>query len=344
MLKLSSYKGSLSKFRRLIEMKFVVIGCGSMGKRRIRLLKKISSDFQIVAVDSNKERQNKVKDEFSIQTFDSLEKVFEEFAPDCAVISTSPLSHAALIEECLINGCHVFTELNLIADKYKNNIELAKKKNKVLFMSSTFLYRDEICYIQNRLQDSCSSVNYTYHVGQYLPDWHPWENYKDFFVGDKRTNGCRELFAIELPWLVKTFGEIDSFNVMHSKKSSLQIDYDDNFVLMLTHKNGNNGLIACDVISRKPARNLEVFGENIYLKWDGSPDGLYSYDFINKKDCMISLYDEVDREHNYASFVIENAYQTELECFIAECNGLNKAKYTFEDDLKILSLIDEIGA
>lgn len=52
-------------------MKFVVVGCGSMGKRRIRLLKKISSDFQIVAVDSNKERQNKVRDEFSIQTFDS---------------------------------------------------------------------------------------------------------------------------------------------------------------------------------------------------------------------------------------------------------------------------------
>ena len=108
-------------------MKFVVVGCGSMGKRRIRLLKKISSDFQIVAVDSNKERQNKVRDEFSIQTFDSLKKVSEEFTPDCAVISTSPLSHAALIEECLRNGCHVFSELNLIADKYKNNIELAKK-------------------------------------------------------------------------------------------------------------------------------------------------------------------------------------------------------------------------
>ena len=325
-------------------MKFVVVGCGSMGRRRIRLLKNISSAFQIVAVDSNKERQNKVRNEFAIETFDSLEFVFDCFTPDCAVISTSPLSHSSLIESCLNHNCHVFTELNLVSDNYKNNIALAKLKDRVLFLSSTFLYRDEICYIQNKIQCSNSPVNYTYHVGQYLPDWHPWENYRDFFVGDKRTNGCREIFAIELPWILKTFGEIESFNVMHSKMTSLHIDYDDNFVLMVTHKNGAKGLIACDVISRKPVRNLEVFGENIYLKWDGSPDGLYCYDFPNKKDCKIALYDKVDRKDNYASFVIENAYQTELECFIAECQGTKKAKYTFEDDLNTLSLIDKIGA
>lgn len=325
-------------------MKFVVVGCGSMGRRRIRLLKKISSAFQIVAVDCNKERQGEVRSEFSIEIFDSLDAVFDCFTPDCAVISTSPLSHASLIESCLKHNCHVFSELNLVPDNYKNNMALAEKKNRVLFLSSTFLYRDEICYIQNRIQDNSNPVNYTYHVGQYLPDWHPWENYQDFFVGNKRTNGCREILAIEIPWLVKTFGTIESFNVMHSKMSSLQIDYDDNYLLMVTHKNGNKGIIACDVISRKPARNLEIFGENIYLKWDGSPDGLYSYDFLNKKDCKITLYDKVDRKDNYASFVVENAYQSELEYFIAECNGSKKAKYTFEDDLKTLSIIDRIGA
>ena len=325
-------------------MKFTVVGCGSMGRRRIRLLKKISSTFQIVAVDSNRDRQNKVRKEFEIETFSSLDEAFDSFSPDCAVISTSPLSHHMLIESCLKHNCHVFTELNLVPDNYKNIIELAKHKNKVLFLSSTFLYRDEICYIQNRIRDNYSPVNYTYHVGQYLPDWHPWENYKDFFVGHKRTNGCREIFAIELPWIIKTFGEIESFKVTSSKMSSLEIDYDDNFLLMITHKNGSKGLIACDVVSRKPVRNLEVFGENLFLKWDGSPDGLFSYDFLDKKDCKIALYDNVDRKDNYAAFVIENAYQNELETFIAECSGLKKAKYTFDDDLNTLSIIDRIGA
>lgn len=325
-------------------MKFVVVGCGSMGQRRLRLLKKISPDFLIVAVDSNKERQSNVRDEFSIDTFDSLESVFDVFDPDCAVISTSPLTHANLIESCLNHDCHVFSELNLVPYKYDSNIKLAKEKNKVLFMSSTFLYRDEICFIQSKVQELTTKVNYSYHVGQYLPDWHPWENYRDFFVGNKKTNGCREILAIELPWLISTFGEIDSFNVMSSKMSSLHIDYDDNFFLMIKHKNGAKGILACDVVSRKPSRNLEIFGENIYLKWDGSPEGLFLYDYVNKKDCRVELYNSVERKNNYASFVVENAYQKELECFIAECNGYKSSKYSFEDDLNTLSIIDKIGA
>lgn len=325
-------------------MKFVVVGCGSMGQRRIRLLKKISPDFLLVAVDSNKERQNKVRDEFSIETFDSLDSVFEVFEPDCAVISTSPLTHANLIETCLNHNCHVFSELNLVPYKYDSNIKLAKEKNKVLFMSSTFLYRDEIAFIQSKVQELTTKVNYSYHVGQYLPDWHPWENYRDFFVGNKKTNGCREILAIELPWLISTFGEIDSFNVMSSRMSSLHIDYDDNFFLMIKHKNGAKGILACDVVSRKPSRNLEIFGENIYLKWDGSPEGLFLYDYVNKKDCRVELYNCVERKNNYASFVVENAYQKELECFISECNGYKSSKYSFEDDLNTLSIIDKIGA
>ena len=51
------------------------------------------------------------------------------------------------------------------------------------------------------LQEFSRPVNYIYHIGQYLPDWHPWENYKNFFVGDKRTGGVREIFGIDLPWL-----------------------------------------------------------------------------------------------------------------------------------------------
>lgn len=325
-------------------MKFVVVGCGSMGRRRIRLLKKISSSFEIIAVDCDKERQKAVRQDFDIETYDDLDYVFNYFSPDCAVISSSPLTHARIIESCLKHDCHVFSELNLLSDNYLNNIELAKVNNKVLFLSSTFLYRDEISYIQKRVQSHNAKINYSYHVGQYLPDWHPWESYKNYFVVNKKTNGCRELLAIELPWILRTFGDIKSFEVISSKMSSLQIDYDDNFLLMISHKNGNKGVIACDVISRKPCRNLEVFGENLYLKWNGSPDGLYSFDFLEKRDCKIDLYDKVERNENYASFVIENAYQTELEYFIAECNGAKKAKYTFVDDLNILSLIDKIGA
>ncbi len=326
-------------------MRFVVVGLGSMGRRRIRLLKQISDKFEIVGVDSKIERCQQAENELAITTKSSLKEALEEKKTDGVIISTSPLSHASIINEALNASCNVFTELNLVADMYDENISLAKEKGKVLFLSSTFLYRDEIRYIRSKVEKNKGPLNYNYHAGQYLPDWHPWESIHNYFVGDKRTNGCRELFAIELPWIIKVFGEIESFEVLSSKNTELGIQYKDNYLLLVKHKNGNKGVFAVDVVSRKPVRNLEIYGENLYMTWDGSPAGLHLYDYEKKVNNNIDLYDNtVDKQDGYAAFIIENAYKKELETFIDQINGTGTAEHTFEEDRQVLSLIDEIEA
>lgn len=323
-------------------MKVIVVGLGSMGKRRIRLLKKISTDIRIVGVDTNSQRTDFAKEEYGIEVFTDLAEALTNSGAECAVISTAPVSHAKIINQCLKAGVHVFTELNLVSDMYDENMQLAEEKGLTLFLSSTFLYRDEIEYIIDSVEKTPSNVNYSYHIGQYLPDWHPWENIKDFFVNDKRTNGCREIFAIEMPWLTKAFGEVTSLRVIKSKNTSLPVDYMDNYLLLLEHKSGHKGMLAVDVMSRKAVRNLEVFGEDIYLSWDGSPTGLYKYDYDSKNNVNVQLYDEVDTIEGYSAFVIENAYQRELEAFLAIVKGEGSARYSFSEDKDILQLIDHI--
>ena len=232
-----------------------------------------------------------------------------------AIICTSPLSHSKLIKLCLKNNLHVFTELNLVTDGYDENIQLAEEKNKVLFLSSTFLHRAEINQIKKLVKMQDERLNYNYHIGQYLPDWHPWENYKDFFVGDKRTNGCREIFAIELPWLIEVFGNVKDIIVRKSRISSLNIDYDDNYMVILEHESGHKGMLAVDIVSRKAVRNLEVFGENLYLSWDGSAEGLKMMDIEKRIEENILLYEKVDQLNQYSKFVVENAYYDEIVSF-----------------------------
>ena len=323
-------------------MKIVVIGLGSMGKRRIRLLKKIDSSIQIIGVDKSVDRCNAAQKEFDVNTRQDLAKTLDECKPDAVVVSTSPASHADIIRICLKSKCHVFTELNLIDDSYDENILLAEKNNLVLFLSSTFLYREEIEYIRNEVRDVKGSVNYTYHVGQYLPDWHPWEKIENYFVSDVKTNGCRELMAIELPWITKTFGNVKSFKVVSNKKTALNINYNDNYIILLEHENGNFGSLAVDVMSRKPVRNLEIFGENLYLSWNGTPDSLKRYNYSDKKEENITLYTEINKNSDYASFIIENAYECELRAFLNQIYGKGESRYTFSDDLKIISLINKI--
>ena len=75
-------------------MRIVVIGLGSMGKRRIRLLKRFDSSLEILGVDSSSDRCSEVEEQFRINTRDSVDAVLKDFDIDCAFISCSPLAHA----------------------------------------------------------------------------------------------------------------------------------------------------------------------------------------------------------------------------------------------------------
>ena len=332
-------------------MKIAVIGLGSMGKRRIRLLKQYMSregenisDWDIVGVDSREDRREETEKIYGIKTLALLDDALK--CCDSVVISTSPLSHNLIIHTCLQAGKNVFTELNLVSDGYEENIELAKNKGVVLFLSSTFLYRKDVEYIIEKSGAQKNPINYTYHIGQYLPDWHPWEKVNEYFIGDKRTNGCREILSIELPWLQVAFGGIKTIKVFHSKNTMLHINYDNNYLILLEHeKNGriNKGALAVDVMSRKAVRNLEVFNEDVYLSWNGTPDSLNDYDLKNKEDLFIKLYDDVDHTDGYASFIIENGYYNEIKNYIEQIEGKkSRIMYSFAEDKETLSWIDRI--
>ena len=325
-------------------MNIVVVGLGSMGKRRIRLLRKNYSNYKLIGVDEQTDRRASVEKEYGIETSSELEEVLKAGDIDCAFICTPPLSHSKITNTCLNNNLHVFSELNLVPDGYDENILLAKTREKVLFLSSTFLYRQEIQKIQKYVSSQPKNLNYTYHVGQYLPDWHPWENYADFFVANKLTNGCRELFAIELPWIIQTFGDIKTFTVRKSKISSLNIDYNDNYMVLLEHKSGHKGLLAVDIISRKAVRNLEVFGEDLYLSWDGSFDGLKVFNTTNNKEEAIITYEKAEQLQQYQRSIVEDAYLNEIEHFFDAIIGKRKPLYDFEKDKETLALIEEIEA
>ncbi|SCW82006.1 Predicted dehydrogenase [Lachnospiraceae bacterium C10] len=322
-------------------MTIAIIGLGSMGKRRIRLISEMYPQYKLLGIDAREDRRREVEAMFSIFCASSLDEI--EVSVDCVFVCTSPLSHHVIISDALKRGCHVFTELNLIADGYDENIKLAKKNQLKLFLSSTFLYREEIRYIKENI-DGDKRWNYIYHVGQYLPDWHPWENYKDFFLGDKRTNGCRELLAIELPWIVDTFGEVESTNNIHDQMTELKIDYADNFMIQLNHKSGSKGILVVDVVSPVAVRKLEIYSEKSYLSWNGTPETLMEYDC--NEDCLkpISLQENVEHREGYRKFITENAYKNEIKAFFDYVLNDIKPSYTFEEDRKIIQLIDMIGA
>lgn len=319
-------------------MKIAVIGLGSMGKRRIRLLKEVMPECTIVGIDSNQERMQEVEKEYQIEGYPSLDEV--TVGLDCVFVCTSPVHHGVIIEDALTRGYHVFTEINLISDRYESNMQLAKEKGKVLFLSSTPLYKAEMRYLKRTLDDAKKASVYTYHVGQYLPDWHPWDNLKEFFVSNPKTNGCRELLAIELPWMIHTFGKIVNVNVIKRKLTKLELDFPDTYLIQTIHEGGNIGNILIDVVSREAVRKLEIVNEDFYIKWDGTPETLVEKDMESGELKPVSAGEYIHRE-GYGKFVNEYAYMKEIEEFFAVING-KEPIYDFAKDLETIEIIDKI--
>lgn len=323
-------------------MNVLVVGLGSMGKRRIRLMLQVEESLNIIGVDSNEERCTEIEHNYGIKCYKSLEDTLKQNTFDCSFVCTAPLSHSRIIIELLNKGINVFTEINLVSDHYQQIIDLAKNREKTVFLSSTFLYRKDIQYIINRVQSH--RVNYQYHSGQYLPDWHPWEDYNNFFVADKKTNGCREILTIELPWIIKCFGKISKWYVLKDKMSNLRLDYNDNYLIMLEHENGNRGQIIVDIVSRLARRNLEVYGEDLQLFWGGAPDSLKEYFIDTKETKKIVTYEEISRIAGYCDNIIENAYLDEIITFFAQIQGdaSKEVMYDLNRDIDVLNIIDKI--
>lgn len=322
-------------------MTVMVVGLGSMGKRRIRIIKKLFPQYSIIGIDGREDRREEGKQLFKISCYTDIATGIEKQQPDCVFVCTSPASHSGIIRKCLLAGLHVFSEINLIADGYEDNIRIAEENGKTLFLSSTPMYKAEMQYISHEIKKK-TPFFYIYHVGQYLPDWHPWETIGDFFVADKRTNGCREIMAIELPWMIEAFGEVENIHVTAENLTRLEISYKDSYQMQILHKNGNRGLVAFDVASRLPVRHLEIYNEDVYVEWFGKPDDFKIRNVITGEEdfpCSLSNYEQ---REGYSEMINETPYEEEVLNFFACIEGKENSKYSFRADADILKLVDLI--
>lgn len=323
-------------------MKLLIVGLGSMGKRRARLTRGIDARIRLAGVDTAAARCAEALRLGVIDAaYPSIADAIRIEAPDAALVCTAPLTHAAIIGALLDAGLPVFTELNLVRDGYAENMAKAKEKGVLLFLSSTMLYRRETQYIKRRAAEFGRPVHYIYHIGQYLPDWHPWESYQNFFVSDARTNGVREIFGIDLPWLLDAFGAAVGLTVQTDTISRLGLPFPDCVTLLLRHASGAQGVLAADVVSPRAVRNFECFGDGLHLFWEGNPKSLYEFSGGEKR--FVDTYQRFEHDSRYSDNIVENAYVDELTNFFDALSGRAAPLWSFEQDLAAIDVMDEIA-
>jgi predicted dehydrogenase len=78
------------------------------------------------------------------------------------------------------------------------------------------------------------------------------------------------------------------------------------------------------------------------LQWSGTPETLYEFDEEEKQLIPVKLKEQAEHREGYSVFVVENAYKNEIREFFEVINHGKTPQYGFEQDFKVLQLIDSL--
>ena len=314
-------------------MKHLIIGLGSMGKRRIRNLHYLS-EKDIVGFDISKERRKEAEDKYNIKTVSKLDMD----KADVIFICTPPNLHIEYELEAARKGKHFFCEASIFTKGYKELIKLCKDKNFVAAPSCTFRFVESIRKVKSLIDEEVIGkvCVVTYHMGQWLKDWHVNEDVLKFYVGQRETSATREMVPFEFEWLTWIFGDINRLRGIRDKVSDLQVDIEDVCQTVFQFDSGVIGNMLIEVISRTPTRLLRVVGDKGTIEWDWSKELVRVYTVKDKKWKEYYEKEKPIIEENYCCK--ENIYIDEVKHFLNAVRGEEEYMYSLEDDLKVLSL------
>ena len=87
---------------------------------------------------------------------------------------------------------------------------------------------------------------------EYLPDWHPWEDYRSFYMAEKSQGGGSILDQSHIMDLIHyLFGGFKSVYAINTRISSLEINADDIAEMIVTMKSGVIAAIHTDIYGQR---------------------------------------------------------------------------------------------
>ena len=322
-------------------MKFLIVGLGSMGKRRIRNLQKLGIKT-ILGFDIRKDRLDECSKKDGIPTFSDISEAIKE-KPDAMVISTPPDLHLNFVKIAIKNDISFFTELNLILSDVQKIQRLVKKvKSPKGFPSCTMLFHPMVIEIEKLVKNKAIGKIYLlrHRVGHHLASWHPWEDYREFFVSKKNTGGARELMQVELLWLTRLFSDLKEVSSKIGKISNLGIDIDDYYMVNLVFKKNILGQLLIDVFSKPSKKEIEIIGEKGTLKCDFNSGEILI--LKNKSTIKKKIHLGTVAKGYKGTTPPENLYENEMKQFINAINHKRKYPFSFNDEIKLLQSLNNI--
>jgi predicted dehydrogenase len=310
----------------------LVAGCGSIGRRHIGNLMRLG--LRVLAYDPDRARAEWTRRNLGCGTVPSLAEGLDA-RPLAVWVCTPPKFHAEAAVAALARRVPCFIEKPLAHDAASaRRIAAAARRARTPVGVGYQLRGHPALREIKRGLDSGRWGRLLFlraQVGQYLPDWRPWQDYRKSYTARRALGGGILLDAsheIDLAlWLA---GEARSVFCSSKRLSSLKIDVEDTAALQLEFRSGALGEIHLDMVSRAYRRGLELAFEDATVLWDQPGAELRVYSARTKRWTV----------RRYKDFDFNTLYVREAAAFLRLARGRReKETVSAAEGLRALAVV-----
>ncbi len=250
----------------------LVVGCGSIGRRHARNLASLGVQH-LAFCDTDPGALQQCQQEVKGEVFSVYSEALSAFKPDLVLVCTPPSCH---VEEALLAlqaQAHVFIEKPLSHES--GGIEVliaeARRRDRNVQIGYNLRFHPGL-QILKRLIDSEKIGRVLWlsaEAGQYLPDWRPWQNYRESYSARNELGGGILLDGShEIDYICWLLGRPTEVSCHAEHISALEVDVEDSAWIYLTFPERRRAELHLDFVQRTYTRTCKVVGETGTALWD----------------------------------------------------------------------------
>jgi predicted dehydrogenase len=147
-------------------------------------------------------------------------------------------------------------------------------------------------------------------VAQYLPDWRPWQDYRQSYTARRELGGGIILDAShEIDYMLWLLGRPCELTCMAGQVGGLEVNVEDCATILLRLASGAQVDIHMDFVQRTASRSCVLAGDRARLEWDYArnqlrilraerPDETIEYEFESNQMYLAEVEDFFSRVHH----------------------------------------------
>jgi len=312
-------------------MRFLIVGLGSIGRRHLRNLLALGQrDILLVRTFRSTLPDDELRD---FPTFSSLEEGLAH-GPDAVIVSNPTALHIPVALAAARAGVHLFLEkpISHTWDGVEALYRMVKEKGLKVLVGFQFRFHPTLRQVKTWLDAGRIGrpLFLRAHWGEYLPDWHPWEDYRRSYAARADLGGgVVRTLCHPLDYARFLLGEARVAWAFTAQVSDLELqDVEDLGEIGLVFEHGAVAAVHVDYFQRPPAHRLEVIGT----------EGTITWDYYTGTARLLRPAAEAEEVHLPPGWERNDMFLAEMRHFLDVLEGRAEPLCTLEDGMAALRL------